>query len=138
MEDLKRFIDTEEFHTILQLIVYKPTPEKLGKVLDRYLNNSSMKAFGVREGCRITGMMGVKLIDETSAEITHIVVVPECRGQGIGRMLILGVVERLQLTKLMAETDKDAVNFYRCCGFSIRSLGEKYPGTERFECTLSR
>ena len=33
-----------------------------------------------------------------------------------------------------AETDKDAVNFYKRYGFSIISLGEKYPGVERFYC----
>ena len=32
----------------------------------------------------------------------------------------------------------DAVEFYRKLGFSIESLGEKYPGVERFRCTLQR
>lgn len=33
-----------------------------------------------------------------------------------------------------AETDADAVEFYRKYGFKIKSLGEKYPGVERFLC----
>ena len=36
----------------------------------------------------------------------------------------------------IAETDRDAVDFYRSCGFTIESLGEKYPRIERFLCTL--
>ncbi|NYE04281.1 ribosomal protein S18 acetylase RimI-like enzyme [Bacillus niacini] len=33
-----------------------------------------------------------------------------------------------------AETDSDAVEFYRKYGFKITSLGEKYPGVERLLC----
>jgi hypothetical protein len=32
----------------------------------------------------------------------------------------------------------NAVNFYRNIGFEITSLGEKYPGVERFQCILLR
>jgi hypothetical protein len=38
--------------------------------------------------------------------------------------------------RLEAETDSDAVGFYRSCGFTVLSLGEVYPGVERFRCTL--
>lgn len=40
------------------------------------------------------------------------------------------------LTELIAETDRDAVEFYRKYGFEIHSLGEKYPGVDRFHCRL--
>lgn len=32
---------------------------------------------------------------------------------------------------ITAETDHDAIAFYRRYGFEIQSLGEKYPGVER-------
>lgn len=38
------------------------------------------------------------------------------------------------LRKIQAETDQEAVGFYRKAGFVITSLGEKYPGVERFSC----
>ncbi|MDP2859713.1 MAG: hypothetical protein Q8P50_17310 [Bacillota bacterium] len=38
--------------------------------------------------------------------------------------------------RLYAETDGEAVGLYVKCGFRIESLGEKYPGVERFLCTL--
>lgn len=41
----------------------------------------------------------------------------------------------LALHHLDAETDADAVDFYRRCGFAVESLGERYPGVERFRCT---
>jgi hypothetical protein len=38
------------------------------------------------------------------------------------------------IRELVAETDIDSVNFYLKTGFSVESLGEKYPGRERFRC----
>jgi hypothetical protein len=35
-----------------------------------------------------------------------------------------------------AETDEEAADFYRNIGFTVESLGEKYPGIERFKCTF--
>ena len=138
MENLTDAIDTEEFQTILKQIVYKPTPEKFNRVLDKYRKDPNQMAFGFREGQRITGMIGLNFIEKDAVEMTHIVVVPENRGQGIGRKLIEAVFKNFHLKKLIAETDQDAVGFYRCCGFGVKSLGEKYPGTERFECILVR
>ena len=40
----------------------------------------------------------------------------------------------LGLIRLIAETDQEAVGFYRKCGFKVESLGELYPGVERFRC----
>jgi len=42
------------------------------------------------------------------------------------------------LTYLEAETDAEAVKFYKKMGFQIQSLGEKYPGIERFHCYLEK
>ena len=37
---------------------------------------------------------------------------------------------------IVAETDKDAVGFYSAIDFTITSLGENYPGVERFRVHL--
>jgi ribosomal protein S18 acetylase RimI-like enzyme len=41
-----------------------------------------------------------------------------------------------RLGTLEAETDSEALAFYRRIGFRVESLGEKYPGVERFRCVL--
>lgn len=46
-------------------------------------------------------------------------------------------IKTKKIVRIKAETDKDAVGFYKKNGFSITSLGEKYPGVERFECIFS-
>jgi ribosomal protein S18 acetylase RimI-like enzyme len=33
---------------------------------------------------------------------------------------------------IVAETDRNGVGFYAATGFTVTSLGEKYPGAERF------
>lgn len=47
-----------------------------------------------------------------------------------------GSKRRLAKGELRAETDGDAVGFYRACGFSVVSLDEKYPGCVRYLCRL--
>jgi hypothetical protein len=48
------------------------------------------------------------------------------------------VLESHSLDVLSAETDADGLGFYKRLGFSVQSLGDKYPGTERFWCSLHR
>jgi len=66
--------------------------------------------------------------------IRHIVVHREWRGKGIGRRMFQEILARYQPREVLAETHREAVGFYRSLGFSVESLGEKYPGTERFLC----
>lgn len=35
---------------------------------------------------------------------------------------------------IIAETDDEAVGFYRKCDFEVNNLGEKYPNVIRYEC----
>ena len=69
-------------------------------------------------------------------EIKHIAVSRNARGNGIGSKMIQFICKKYKLEFISAETDKDAVEFYQRYGFKITSLGEKYPGVERFWCEL--
>ena len=67
----------------------------------------------------------------------HIAVVPEARRSGVGRTMLrwLGDVERLR--SLRAETNEDAVGFYRRCGFHAEPLPHpRFPAARRWACTL--
>ncbi|WP_239984546.1 hypothetical protein [Lentibacillus sediminis] len=52
--------------------------------------------------------------------------------------MIKFICNKHSLQFISAETDKDAVVFYQNLGFQITSLGEKYPGVERFLCEYER
>ncbi len=44
----------------------------------------------------------------------------------------------MKVVTLVAETDRDTLNFYQKNGFVVISLGEKYPGVERFKCVYKK
>ncbi|HDX9613977.1 GNAT family N-acetyltransferase [Bacillus toyonensis] len=80
--------------------------------------------------------IGIEIIGANKARICHIAVVPQYRYKGIALQMIKEVLRLHQLTYVEAETDKEAVEFYKKIGFQVKSLGEIYPGVERFQCYL--
>ncbi len=92
---------------------------------------------GIDEGGELTGLMGVEFLPDSTVVLAHLVVKDTRRKQGIGKRMISEFMSSYPaVRRLVAETDRDAVDFYRKAGFQVRSLGEKYPGVERFLCTL--
>lgn len=101
--------------------------------MEEYLKGER-RLYGCEEGGELIGLIGVAADGEGDAEIRHLVVAREQRGGGIGRWMIDALLEELNLERVVAETDGERVGFYRGCGSAIESLGEKYPGVERFWC----
>ena len=134
MEDFSRELESPRLRAVLAPAVYHPTAERLAQICERYRVEPGWRMLGCRSGEEIAGCLGLALGDAGQATIRHIAVAPDRRGQGIGTALIRHAVATFALTHLSAETDRDAVEFYRTCGFVIRSLGELYPATERFLC----
>jgi ribosomal protein S18 acetylase RimI-like enzyme len=62
----------------------------------------------------------------------------EHRLLGVGTSLLQEAIARCHAEVVLAETDGDAVDFYIRFGFEVTSLGDKYPGVERFACRWSR
>src|SRR6478735_6996486 len=84
----------------------------------------------------IISCIGIEIHNSSDGVIKHIAVLPKERGSGIGSSMIRFICKEHNLNSVSAETDKDAVLFYANFGFRITSLGEKYPGVERFLCEL--
>ncbi|MBU7592849.1 GNAT family N-acetyltransferase [Metabacillus halosaccharovorans] len=97
-----------------------------------YLNSFNRELFGFELQGEIIGCIGIENIGFNECVIKHIAVSPVHREKGIGSKMIDYLSEEYIL--IIAETDKDVIDFYRKYGFSITSLGEKYPGVERFLC----
>lgn len=76
-------------------------------------------------------------IDGMSGRLAAIAVAPDDRGRGWGRSLIAAMPTLVGIGDLTAETDAEAVGFYRALGFAVTSLGERYQGVERFACRLT-
>lgn len=91
----------------------------------------------IREAGETVALIGIRLTQD-EATILQIAVAPAHQGKSLGRKMIDHVLEHHPVRLLRAETDRDAVGFYRTLGFRVTPLGEKYPGVERFICQLER
>ena len=123
-----------QFMELLTISVGYPTPEKLAAIGDSYAQEPSWNAYALLKNSVVVGVVGFQITSPGCGRIRNIAVLPKARGLGHGRRLIEGVRERATLNELYAETDADAVQFYKRRGFSVESLGERYPGVERFAC----
>jgi ribosomal protein S18 acetylase RimI-like enzyme len=113
-----------------------PDPDRIRDAINEYTNDQRLKVLGYETDRSVIGVIGYRLYSDNSMEILHIAVSPDERGSGYGRGIILETLEKEKPKVVFAETDEEAVEFYRNIGFSIQSLGEKYPGVERFKCTF--
>ena len=105
----------------------------IDSVYKAYIHNPRRELIGFQKDDLLIGCLGGEHNNDTFI-IRHIAVTPEERGNNIGSSMIQFILKSPQVKEVIAETDKDAVDFYRKFGFTITSLGEKYPGVERFDC----
>ena len=105
----------------------------IDSVYEDYRQIPNRKLFGFQKDGQVIGCIGGEQNSATFI-IRHIAVTPEERGSGIASSMIQFILKDSSIKTVIAETDKEAVNFYRKFGFHITSLGEKYPGVERFDC----
>lgn len=108
-----------------------PSEASLFKAVSMYKNVQAVLYKYGNKGC-----IGIVLIHTNRARMCHIAVDEKYRNQGIALQMIKEIIREYELTYNEAETDTEAVGFYKKCNFKIESLGEKYPGIERFNCYL--
>lgn len=100
----------------------------------KYIHIGNRKLYTLVVNGEFIGCIGVEFVRTSHCEIKHIAVSPSERGNGIGSKMIDFISHKYSFSSISAETDKEAVDFYRKYGFIAISLGEKYPGVERFLC----
>ena len=85
--------------------------------------------------CGVYAGIVVFKTENGTSEILDIAVKPEYQNCGIGRKLVDFVLSQFSVDCMIAETDDDAVGFYRKCGFTVTLAGEVY-GSKRYFCKL--
>ncbi|WP_280397698.1 GNAT family N-acetyltransferase [Nocardia carnea] len=92
----------------------------------------------------ITASIGETLVGvagyETRADhivLRHLATAASRRRRGIARRLLAELRARHPGLAVIAETADTALGFYLATGFTATSLGEKYPGVERFRLVLA-
>jgi len=140
MVDIRNRLSSAEVRDLVDQLEYALNIRvvKTTQILREYQECLDQPILGVESNGELVGFIGLRLQPPDGAVIRHIAVRHDHRGQGIGRQMILRVCTRYGLNVIFAETDHDGVEFYRKVGFAVESLGEKYPGIERFACKLER
>jgi len=106
--------------------------EALDDARDHYRSGEWL-FIGWQEGDEILAVAGAEHHPNATIAINSIAVAPEWRSRGLGRALIDELAERMRADQIVAETDDDAVDFYRSCGFIINDKAPKF-GRRRYWC----
>ncbi|HAU4213858.1 TPA: GNAT family N-acetyltransferase [Legionella pneumophila] len=111
-----------------------PTPEKMEQVLLSYtqLGQHLIGAFLKND---LVGVIGLHL-EESFAIIRHIAVIEAYRNQGIGKNMLMYVLNHFPIQTLRAETDDEAYGFYQQCGFRCEAFINKHG--KRYTCYLDK
>jgi ribosomal protein S18 acetylase RimI-like enzyme len=106
--------------------------QRLPHIVQRYQNDPAAVLLTAVVDGNIVGVVGY-LVSAAEVILLHIATAPPLRRAGIGTRLLAAVRHAIPAgLPIVAETDKDAVGFYTANNFVVTSLGEKYPGVERF------
>ncbi len=135
--DLKPHVSDPAVRTLIAYAVGYPTDEKLDRVIQSYTTNAERRLFGFERDGSLCGYVGFEVVEPGHAEIHNIAVEPADRGQGIGRLMVEWILTTEDVRKVSAETDWEAVGFYRRCGFCVTRFEHPlFPGTERYRCDV--
>lgn len=129
------FGEAEDDPVIKTLLTLAVEPDRVQRVLALTFRHGACLV--AVEQAQIVGCLCLsKAGGAPDAVIEAIAVDPSRQGHGIGRRLVEYAVTEHLAASLQAETDHASVGFYRRLGFQVTSLGEKYPGVERFICCI--
>jgi ribosomal protein S18 acetylase RimI-like enzyme len=106
--------------------------EALEEVRSHY-RSGEWTFIGLQDGEEVVACAGAERLDDDTVGIRSITVEPAWRNRGLGRALLDALADRLRAQRIVAETDDEAVGFYRGCGFVIEDAPPKF-GRPRYWC----
>lgn len=134
--EAKLILKNEDLLSVLAESLYNPTEERLNNHADKYIRNQSIAVFAYKNNDVYKGVIILDISNTKEIIILNIAVSNNYRKAGIGSSLINHCIKTFEPNKIVAETDDDAVDFYKKCGFDILLLGDKYgAGITRYKCT---
>ena len=129
---VKARLNEPRFITLLMPSMFRPTPERAAAKAAAYMRDSRIDAYACRMNGHDVGLIILRL-HENSAEVLNIATDAAFRHMNIGRFLLEQTMVQCCVNALEAETDDDAVGFYRRCGFIVERRGE-IDSRARYRC----
>lgn len=130
--DVKEKLSDSAILHLLAPSVFNPTPERLLSRAEKYQADDTVKVYAYSKNGEYKGIIAFKIKEQT-AEILGIAVNPEYQGKGIGSRLIKYIFSQFAVNKVTAETDDDAIGFYKKYGFAVADINNKCD-TKRYVC----
>ncbi|RII35481.1 N-acetyltransferase [Clostridium chromiireducens] len=133
----KSLLKNKQLLSVLAESVYNPTEDRLNNRADKYISNQNTVVFSLKNNETYKGIIVLNLSNIKEIIILDIAVLNSIQKSGIGSSLINHCINIFEPNEIIAETDDDAVGFYKKFGFNIQSLGNKYGvGIKRYKCTF--
>lgn len=130
--EIKNSIETPAVREILAACVFDSSPEGMAHQIAKYQANPDMLLYGYQVDGELLGVCGLEE-HESRVEIYHIAARESARKEGVGSAMIIALQKKYG-KPIEAETDDDAVGFYRKCGFETTAI-QKY-NVRRWVCVL--
>lgn len=134
--DVKKSLCDKSVYSLLAPSVFNPTPERLLTRAKKYQADDKTSIYAYSEDGEYKGIIVFKIKEQT-AEILDIAVKPEYQGKGIGSMLIDYIFSKFAVSKIIAETDDDAIGFYKKYGFTVGDITVKFDA-KRYTCVKNK
>lgn len=132
--DISGSLSNDSNLEILKESVFESTKEKLIKRANYYEDTNGIVSYGYAYDDVILGLIVLDIKNKDEIIILDIAVKKDNQKRGVGKALLNYVLCELKPKILIAETDDDAVGFYKKSQFEIVNLGEKYLNNTRYEC----
>lgn len=117
--------------TILAAATGEDTAEAAQIVIDRARTGGNDRVIGGWLNDQLIGAYTIER-DGMANQVTVIAVAPEFRRRGFGKMMLLDALRRSGRRPLTAETDDDALGFYKACGFKMVGRRKHPSGVFRY------
>lgn len=137
IENHKDIYTNETIKTIMSYAMFNPTEGRVKSAAEGIYGKQQGHFYVAEEEGIIIGIIGVRRVDNSFVEIMHIAVEESARRKGIGTALVKYVDDIERVDQILAETDEDAVKFYRKFGFKVRKTEDVMFNTIRYSCTYT-
>ena len=129
---VKEIITEPHMLQLLAPSVFNPTEERLLNRAKKYGEDENTNIYAYKDNGEYKGIVVFEILNN-SATILVIAVKLEHQGRGIGSKLVDFIFNSFNVDGITAETDDDAIGFYKKYGFTVADTKVEFD-TKRYVC----
>ncbi len=134
--DVKKNILNTDIYKLLAPSLYNPTEERLQSRARKYKEDENIQISAYNDKGEYKGIIVFEIVDNY-ARILDIAVKPEYQRKGIGSRMLDFIFNKFEVNRITAETDDDAIGFYKKYGFVINDTRIRFD-TKRYSIIKER